>query len=177
MTLMKQILFLLSFLIISIRVNSQTKTWDGGSTANDYWHTDCNWNPDGVPACTDICTIPTGNNVVILTGIIAHCEQIHLQGTATLDIQGTGKLEVSSANTCVGTKSSASAGCANGTWGAGYIDDPFTTWGCNPFGPAPQVVGSPCSVGDVHYYFGPGGTCGDCWFPDPCYYQYRQDCN
>ena len=105
-------LFLMFLVTYGFNINSQTKSWDGGSTANDYWHTDCNWNPDGVPACTDIVTIPTSNNVIIQTGIIAHCEVLNLQGNSTLDIQGTGKLEVSDVNACVGTKSTASAGCS-----------------------------------------------------------------
>ena len=112
-------LFFTLFLIGNITIGfSQTKSWDGGGS-NNNWHTTCNWNPDGVPACTDIVTIPTGNVVNIATGTIAHCEVLNLQGTADLNIQGTGKLEVSSNNSCVGTESSTSTGCTvpGSNWG------------------------------------------------------------
>ena len=107
---MKTIIFCLLVCCLYFPLSGQTKLWDGEGS-NNYWHTACNWNPDGVPSCTDTATIGTGNTVDIITGTIAHCKMINLEGTAVLNIQGTGNIEISDANTCVGAASSTSVGC------------------------------------------------------------------
>ena len=85
---------------------AQTITWTG-STDND-WHKACNWSSAAIPTCTDDVVIPTTKTTDI-SGI-AHCKTIAAQGTAIVNITGSGKLEVSDANTCVGTATNNTGG-------------------------------------------------------------------
>ena len=115
--LMLRIKLVTLFLILFQYTYSQTNTWTG--SGSNRWHMTCNWSLSLVPTCLHDVVIPTGAAPDIETGVIAHCKTIALQGTAVLDIQGTGKLEVSDANTCVGTKTSSSADCTwseDGSW-------------------------------------------------------------
>ena len=101
------VVFLLSSFFLITRLFSQTVTWNG-STDND-WHKPCNWTPSAaVPACTDNVVIPTAKTINV-SGI-AHCKTIAIQGTAIVNITGTGQLEVSDINACVGTETT-NAGC------------------------------------------------------------------
>ena len=82
-------------------------TWTG-STDND-WHKGCNWSSSTIPTCLQDVVIPTATTVNV-SGI-AHCKTIALQGTSNLNITGSGKLEVSDNNSCVGTATN-NPGCA-----------------------------------------------------------------
>ena len=121
------VLYLLLFL--SSVVKAQTITWTG-ATDND-WHKGCNWSSSTIPTCLQDVVIPTAKTVDV-SGI-AHCKTLVLQGSANLNITGSGNLEVSDNNSCAGIATD-NGGCAStivavdtynmscyGTWGGSGV--------------------------------------------------------
>ena len=117
-------LYLILLLFISINVSlSQINTWTG-STDND-WHKACNWSLNTVPTCLHDVIIPDLATDPNITGI-AHCKTIEVQGsTSVLDIVGTGKLEISSSNSCLGTTTNnggCGPSCGSQVWASANLN-------------------------------------------------------
>ena len=98
------------FYFFSNLLIAQTNTWTG-STDND-WHKGCNWSLGIIPTCLHDVVIPDLTADPDISGI-AHCKTIEVQGSSSvLDIVGTGVLEVSSNNSCIGTATD-NGGCTS----------------------------------------------------------------
>ena len=119
-------------LFFAFSISNGQITWTG-NTDND-WHKTCNWSSNTIPTCLQDVIIPTAKTVNIAG--IAHCKTIDIQGTAVINITGSGKLEVSDANACVGTKTD-SGGCLipSSAWTDDGSTNQFGVFTC--FGPIP----------------------------------------
>lgn len=99
---MNRIVKLIMLFVFVSSINlAQTNTFNG-STDNS-WHKACNWSLNTIPTCAMTVTIPTG--LVVDVTNVAHCNILNIQGTADVNISGSGQLEVSSTTgtTCAGT--------------------------------------------------------------------------